>query len=117
MKSLQQQLCELFPNEIIRRDFFHEIRNDPLDKNKSYIIDLEDNKYHISPEERLDVVSIVLEVNKAVRYSLFVVVVAVGGVLIEKNGIVYPKYFFARFCYNEHRELFSVDFMKNQFSS
>lgn len=117
MKSLQQQLCDFFPSETIRRDFFHEIRNDPVDENESYIIDFEDNKYYISPEERLDVVSIVLEVNKAVRYSLFVVVVAVGGVLTERSGIVYSKYFFARLYYNEYRELISVDFTKNQFSS
>ncbi|MDN2709881.1 hypothetical protein O0880_10695 [Janthinobacterium sp. SUN118] len=107
--AINSELLDLYPDEKIRRDFFAYARSEfsVCGNNINFIVDGLEQKIPIDCE--LTVIARVAQVNYFPVYTETRIVVAVGGVVSEKCGVVTPGYFFAKLYYNEQLSLFSVD--------
>ncbi len=107
--SISSGLLDLFPDEKIREDFFTYACSEfsACGKDLEFIVDGREHK--ISLDCELTIVTRVAQVNYFPVYTEVRIVVAVGGVIGEKCGVVTPRNFFAKLYYNEQLSLFSVD--------
>jgi hypothetical protein len=100
----------LISDEQIREDFFAHAPSKVDLKEGVYEFELEDKVIRVPLDCELTTIARVIQESYVTEFVEIRVVVAVGGVLEKKCGIVTPKYFEAKLFYNHECALSSIDF-------
>lgn len=107
--DINSGLLEIFPDEKIKKDFLSYAFSEFVVCGSDLEFTVEGREQKIPFDCELTVIARVAQVNYFPLYTEFRIVIAVGGVIREKCGVVMPGNCFAKLCYDEQFVLFSVD--------
>jgi hypothetical protein len=109
LELIDDNLSSLFPTSKVAADLFDFLRHDGCLNGLSYECEIEGKHYRFNEDERIEVICRVAQFDYQPASQEVRVLVAVGGVLRESNGICVPGLFFAKLYYREISTAFRVE--------
>ena len=107
--KLTNDLAILFPVDKLRRDFLEYVQEEFDVTDDVITFDINGKIFFVPLDFSIDVVARVVQSNSFPHYLEGRIVIAIGGIVSEKCGVVTPKYFLVKLFYNEKIELFNAD--------
>jgi len=103
-------LSILVSDEQIRQDFFKYVASETPYLDDCFEFEIDSRVVRVPEDCELTTIARVAQIVYIPASMQIRVVLAVGGVLKERSGVVTPKYFFAKMLYNEECKIISIDY-------
>ncbi|MFN8510686.1 MAG: hypothetical protein U0Z75_09080 [Deinococcaceae bacterium] len=100
-----ETLNRILTNKKISEDLISDLN---LTSNEAIDIEVESEILQIEEGWKIDIISKVIQQNYFPIFFCVRIILAIGGVEYQKNGIVVPKYCFCELNYNQDLELSST---------
>ncbi|MFB9246570.1 hypothetical protein IV454_11055 [Massilia antarctica] len=109
LNDIKTDLTTLFSDERVAADFYAFAEDDGIVRGDHIRCEVSGQDFFFPVPTEITVLTRVCQFNHYCESTEARIVVAVGGVVDERCGIVTPRYFFAKLFYNEDCEVYSVD--------